>query len=87
MSLVCPVGPETNLLSVEPACAKRLVIEHPLLTPGQMKMIKDGKPHGWHCTEVDISYPIALGPKGLIQVKTCNHSPKPSFYYCAYYAL
>jgi glutamate synthase (NADPH/NADH) len=67
MSLACPVGPEANLLSLEPQQGKRMVVEHPLLTYEHMHVIKHGKPHGWNCTVIDTSYPITAGPQGLVE--------------------
>jgi glutamate synthase (NADPH/NADH) len=78
MSLACPVGPETNLLAVGPEASRRLVVEHPLLTLGQLEFIKKGRPHGWRCTELDITYPIASGAKGLLQAldAVCEQAAK-----------
>lgn len=36
MSLVCPVGPEANLLAVGPEHCRRLVVNHPVLTLEQV---------------------------------------------------
>ena len=41
MSLVCPVGPEANLLSAAgPEHCARLVVEHPVLSLGEMAALK-----------------------------------------------
>lgn len=38
MSLVCPVGPEANLLEVGPEHCARLVVENPILTLEEMQV-------------------------------------------------
>lgn len=38
MSLVCPVGPEANLLEVGPEHCGRLVIENPIMTLEEMQV-------------------------------------------------
>lgn len=38
MSLVCPVGPEANLLEVGPEHCSRLVVENPILTLEEMQV-------------------------------------------------
>lgn len=38
MSLVCPVGPEANLLGVGPEHCARLVVENPVLTLEEMQV-------------------------------------------------
>lgn len=80
MSLVCPVGPEGNLLS-EPSSGhcERLVVRHPVLTLDQMETLKntefkrpDGKT-GFKCAVIDITFPAGSGPDGLIQVRLDGH--------------
>lgn len=41
MSLRCPVGPEGNLLERSAVHAKRMVVEHPILTLESMQALKD----------------------------------------------
>lgn len=38
MSLVCPVGPEANMLEVGPEHCARLVVENPILTLEEMQV-------------------------------------------------
>lgn len=75
MSLVCPVGPEGNLLA-EPSEShcERLNIQHPVLTLEQMETLKstefkrpDGTT-GFKSTMIDITFPVGSGPDGMIQV-------------------
>ena len=75
MSLVCPVGPEGNLLA-DPSQehCKRLVVRHPVLTLDEMETLKNSeykKPDGTSAFKtaiVDITFPAGSGPDGMIQV-------------------
>lgn len=75
MSLVCPVGPEGNLLS-EPSAkhCERLVVRHPVLTLNEMETLKnheykrpDGKT-GFKTATIDITFPVDSGPDGMLHV-------------------
>lgn len=74
MSLVCPVGPEGNLLS-EPSNehCKRLVVRHPVLTLEEMRTLKnkqykyaDGST-GFSTHVIDTTFPVGSGPDGMLQ--------------------
>ena len=76
MSVVCPVGPEGNLLAdpSEKHC-ERLVVRHPVLTLDEMETLKnhhyerpDGTT-GFTTATVDITFPVGSGPDGMIQVR------------------
>lgn len=75
MSLVCPVGPEGNLLS-EPGAehCRRLNVVHPVLTLEEMETLKnlehkgvDGKVD-FKTATIDITFPVGSGPDGLLAV-------------------
>jgi glutamate synthase domain-containing protein 1 len=75
MSLVCPVGPEGNLLA-DPSQqhCERLVVRHPVLTLDEMETLKhqeykrtDGT-SAFKTAIVDITFPVGSGPDGMIQV-------------------
>jgi len=74
MSLVCPVGPEANLLS-EPSQAhcRRLNVRHPVLTLEEMRTIKNkeylSKDGGskFKTGVIDVSFPAGSGPDGMLQ--------------------
>ena len=75
MSLVCPVGPEGNLLS-DPSNehCKRLVVRNPVLTLEEMRTLKsneyrykDGS-HGFSTHVIDTTFPTGSGPDGMLQV-------------------
>jgi glutamate synthase domain-containing protein 2/glutamate synthase domain-containing protein 1/glutamate synthase domain-containing protein 3 len=74
MSLVCPVGPEGNILAdpSEDHC-RRLVVSHPVLTLEEMKALKNNEltsPDGktkFKTGVIDITFPIGSGPDGMLQ--------------------
>lgn len=77
MSLVCPVGPERNLLSdPSPEHCKRLVIRDPVLTLEEMETLKnrtlkfDDGTVGFHTHVIDTTFPVGTGPDGMLQVRT-----------------
>lgn len=51
MSLVCPVGPEANMLEVGPEHCARLVVENPIIALEEMQVIQY---HTVVCAIVDI---------------------------------
>ncbi|GAB5036611.1 glutamate synthase large subunit, partial [Nannochloropsis oceanica] len=65
MSLVCPVGPEANLLEVGPEHCHRLMVNHPVLTLEQLEAIKDTEFRGWRARTIDMTFPVGTGPQGL----------------------
>ena len=98
MSLVCPVGPEGNLLAdPSPEHCKRLVVRHPVLTLEEMESLKNNeiKQGDMHFTTavIDTTFPVGSGPDGMLQVRGFwrNSSPwichpvlaaNSSFYFC-----
>lgn len=74
MSLVCPVGPEGNLLS-DPSAShcERLVVRHPVLTLEEMRTIKNKqikRPDGttaFSSAVIDTTMPVGSGPDGMLQ--------------------
>jgi glutamate synthase (NADH) len=73
MSLVCPVGPEGNLLAdVGPEHSQRLVVRHPLLTLEEMATLKNNEYKGpdgssrFKCATVDITFPVGSGVDGML---------------------
>lgn len=74
MSLVCPVGPEQNLLA--PASAKhceRLVVRHPLLTLDEMQTLKNKKftradgSTAFETQVIDTTFDVNAGVDGMLQ--------------------
>jgi glutamate synthase domain-containing protein 2/glutamate synthase domain-containing protein 1/glutamate synthase domain-containing protein 3 len=74
MSLVCPVGPEKNLLAEPgPDHCQRLVVSNPLLTFEQMQTLKnkkfvtkDGKT-AFATQTIDTTFPADSGVDGMLQ--------------------
>ena len=56
MSLVCPVGPEQNLLDATPDHASRLFLPHPVLSLEEMAALKTAQYRGWKATTLDASF-------------------------------
>lgn len=83
MSLVCPVGPEGNLLS-EPSedHCKRLVLRDPVLSLEELKTLKDGvfkRPDGsigFETAVIDTTFPVGSGVDGMLQAleRICDES-------------
>jgi hypothetical protein len=75
MSLVCPVGPEGNLLAdPDKQHCKRLNVRHPVLTLDEMQTLKskvyvdkDGK-KAFSSHVIDCTFPVGSGPDGMLQV-------------------
>ena len=75
MSLVCPVGPEGNLLS-DPGQehCERLVVRHPVLTLEEMRTLRNKEcklPDGrtaFKTAVIDTTFPVGSGPDGMLQV-------------------
>jgi len=65
MSLVCPVGPEANLLTVGAEHCERLVVDHPVLSLEQLQAVKDTEYRGWKSRTIDITFPAGEGAAGL----------------------
>ena len=58
MSLSCFIGPEGNLINSEPKQARRLEIEHPILSNQQLTDIKHMNFRGMTSKVIDITYEI-----------------------------
>lgn len=77
MSLVCPVGPEGNLLA-DPNVdhCERLNLRHPVLTLEEMATLKEKelkRPDGssaFKCATIDITFPVGSGPDGMLAVSS-----------------
>jgi glutamate synthase (NADPH/NADH) large chain len=66
MSLECHIGPEANLLQTEEANCARLRIRHPILSNEGLEALKQINYRGWTSRTVDITYPLAEAPGGLV---------------------
>lgn len=73
MSLVCPVGPEGNLLA-DPAKehCRRLNVRHPVLTLNEMETLKsqvymDNGKKAFSAHVIDCTFQVGSGPDGMLQ--------------------
>lgn len=74
MSLVCPVGPEGNLLSdPQQSHCERLVVRHPVLTLDEMETLKNQEykstsgGQGFKTAVIDTTFSVGSGPDGMLQ--------------------
>ena len=65
MSLSCFVGPEGNLLDTTPEQARRLRVDHPILSSGELASLKASTLDGLTSQVIDITFPIAEGSSGM----------------------
>ena len=57
MSLVCPVGPEANLLDPSAENCARLVVDHPVLAPDDLEALLSSLDHpGWKPVTLDATF-------------------------------
>jgi glutamate synthase (NADPH/NADH) len=56
MSLVCPIGPEANLLDATEKHAERLFLPHPVLLPSELAALKGTEHRGWAATTLDATF-------------------------------
>jgi hypothetical protein len=74
MSLVCPVGPEGNLLDDPNATAcQRLVVKHPVLSLEEMATLKNNEyksatGQGFKTAVIDATFPVDSGVDGMLAV-------------------
>ena len=80
MSLVCPVGPEGNLLAdPSPNHCRRLVVRHPVLSLDEMATLKNSTVKHRDGTDafktavIDTTFPAGSGPDGMLQVSLSRY--------------
>ncbi|TVR70163.1 MAG: glutamate synthase large subunit [Spirochaetaceae bacterium] len=65
MSLASYIGPEGNLLMDSPEDAKRLWLDHPILSNGDLAKLKVLDFRNWRSMVVDCTFPATAGEGGL----------------------
>ncbi len=60
MSLECFIGPEGNLLDTDESQAKRLSLQHPILSNKELANIRDMNFRGMRTKVIDITYPAGV---------------------------
>ncbi|XP_033228297.1 putative glutamate synthase [NADPH] isoform X2 [Belonocnema kinseyi] len=66
MSLLCPIGPESNILDPSELYVHRLFLPQPILSLTDLEVIKHNKHRGWKTKLIDATYPVEEGTSGLI---------------------
>jgi len=66
MSLECPIGPEANLLEPSADQCKRIILETPILSPGELLLLKEPLLPAWKTEVIDLVYPVDNGLDGLV---------------------
>jgi glutamate synthase (NADPH/NADH) len=61
MSLACPIGPMGNVLEPDIKTCQRLWLDQPILSLGDMEIIKVTSLNGWKAKVIDITYDITNG--------------------------
>lgn len=72
MSLLCPIGPESNILEPSELYVHRLFLEQPIISLRDLEVIKKTSYRGWKSQVIDCTYPRSDGPSGLM--KTLNRA-------------
>ncbi|XP_058809290.1 uncharacterized protein LOC131674568 [Phymastichus coffea] len=76
MSLLCPIGPESNILEPNELFVHRLFLDQPILSLHDIEVIKNTNYRGWQAQVVDCTYPKSEGPNGLLKTldRVCHEA-------------
>ncbi|XP_043522456.1 glutamate synthase [NADH] isoform X1 [Frieseomelitta varia] len=66
MSMLCPIGPESNILEPNELQVHRLFLSQPILSLEDLEIIKRTNYRGWKTKIIDATYPVQDGPPGLV---------------------
>lgn len=66
MSMLCPIGPESNILEPNELQVHRLFLPQPILSLDDLEIIKRTKYRDWKTKMIDATYPVQDGPAGLV---------------------
>ncbi|XP_075232703.1 uncharacterized protein LOC142331019 isoform X2 [Lycorma delicatula] len=67
MSLMCPIGPEANILDPSAKQCHRLFLPHPILSKTDMEILKNNTHRGWKTHVIDMTFDKEEGPSGLLK--------------------
>ncbi|KAH0945164.1 hypothetical protein HN011_004136 [Eciton burchellii] len=67
MSMLCPIGPESNILEPNELQVHRLFLPQPILSLNDLEILKHTTHRGWKTKVIDITYPVEDGPGGLLK--------------------
>ncbi|GLG95437.1 NADPH:adrenodoxin oxidoreductase, mitochondrial [Gryllus bimaculatus] len=78
MSLMCPIGPEANLLQPSEKQCHRLFLKRPILSLSDVEVIKATTHRGWKTHVIDITFDKEEGYKGFATAldRICNEACK-----------
>ena len=84
MSLLCPIGPESNILEPSKLYVHRLFLHQPILSLHDLEIIKKTNYRGWKTKVIDMTYPTSEGPSGLLKTldrvcKEANENAKAGY--------
>ncbi|KYN05005.1 Glutamate synthase [NADH], amyloplastic [Cyphomyrmex costatus] len=67
MSMLCPIGPESNILEPNELQVHRLFLPQPILSLRDLEILKHTTHRNWRTKVIDITYPLEDGPGGLLK--------------------
>ncbi|EGI70214.1 PREDICTED: putative glutamate synthase [NADPH] isoform X2 [Acromyrmex echinatior] len=67
MSMLCPIGPESNILEPNELQVHRLFLPQPILSLSDLEVLKHTTHRNWRTKVIDITYPLEDGPDGLLK--------------------
>ncbi|KYM76287.1 Putative glutamate synthase [NADPH] [Atta colombica] len=67
MSMLCPIGPESNILEPNELQVHRLFLPQPILSLSDLEVLKYTTHRNWRTKVIDITYPLEDGPGGLLK--------------------
>jgi len=65
--MLCPIGPESNILEPNELQVHRLFLPQPILSLNDLEILKHTTHRGWRTKVIDITYPVEDGPGGLLK--------------------
>ncbi|XP_046666504.1 glutamate synthase [NADH] [Homalodisca vitripennis] len=78
MSLMCPIGPEQNILQPSAKQCHRLMLPQPIISLRDLKVLKKNTHRGWKTKEIDVTFAKEEGPEGLEKTlnRVCDEAAK-----------
>ncbi|KYN40441.1 Putative glutamate synthase [NADPH], partial [Trachymyrmex septentrionalis] len=67
MSMLCPIGPESNILEPNELQVHRLFLPQPILSLSDLEVLKHTTHRNWRTKVIDITYPLEDGSGGLLK--------------------
>lgn len=67
MSLQCPIGPEANILKPDPQQVHRLWLKQPVISIGDLEVLKMTTHRNWSSHVIDITFPAETGIAGFLK--------------------